>query len=202
MPLCVQYLDEIKPIAETNMKTTLYTTLLAFCGLVAVTQGAQGTVYLGNRVIVGNVVDEPIYMPDGVTPVCGTEYKASLFFENDTTPVTVITTFYDCTVVGARGYFKSVPDAEVSGTLGGETVQVQVGVWDGTGGLGYLQAAIRGMSEPFSVTLGNEVVGSQPPTFPAHLAGLESFRLVPEPSAGALSLVPCMAVVFRRRREA
>ncbi len=181
------------------MKTTLYVMALAVCGAAAVCRGDLGTVYLGNHVTTGDLVDAPIYMPDGVTPVCGENFKAALFFEGGTTPETVVTTFYDCSVVAARGYFKSVSDAEVSGTLGGESVRVQLGVWDGTGGLGFTQAVIHGMSTAFPVTLGNAVSGG-PPTLPAHLTELKSFALIPEPSAGAWCLLPCVLAVLLLRR--
>ncbi|HOB98516.1 MAG TPA: PEP-CTERM sorting domain-containing protein [Verrucomicrobiota bacterium] len=184
------------------MKTTLYLMALTVCGLAAVSRGGVGMVNLSNRVLVGDPIDAPIFMPDCVTRVCGEDFKASLFLANDTTPITEITTFYDCSIVAAQGYFKSVPDVEVPGYNGGDTLSVRVGAWYGAGGLSYVQSPIYGMSDPFPLTLGNASVGGAPPTMPAPLTGLKSFCLVPEPSTGALCLLGGMVILFHRRREA
>ena len=106
------------------MKTSLYVVAVVMCGVTVSSRGADGTLTLGNHVLWDGVpVDAKVYMPDGVTPVCGEHFKAAVFLESETTPAGDITTFYGCDNASAQGYFKSLT-VSLPGSVAGSTVSV------------------------------------------------------------------------------
>jgi hypothetical protein len=153
--------------------------VLAF--LLCITHAAfgQGTVFFYNHVpTVG--LDAPVFDVDGLSLLSGPQYNAQLFAGPSADTLRFVPG--PALFAGEPGYWMSWGDSldrSIPDVPPGSVAFLQVRVWSADGK--------HGESLVFqAVTGGDTQNGTQPPTFPAYLAGLESFTLTPEPSTIAL----------------
>jgi len=110
----------------------------------------------------------------------------------------------------AAGVFKGNSNFDLQGTKGGDSVSLQVRVWDNRGGTVKTWADVlkdgsvaRGTSNVQSLSLGGIDDGGGVHSPVTILSGLQSFGLyttVPEPSIIALGALGLGALVLRRRK--
>lgn len=175
--------------------------------VVTVSALAQGTVNFNNNVWTGTS-SRPVFAPDGVTRLVGTDYVAQLYFGTVGTPAASLQP------IGNVGRFRVVTTASpgtwsgstitLPGIAAGQTAALQVRVWNATlFPAGYAAAVagggIRGASGEFSYTV---PAGSTPAPNEFWMANFGSFTLVvPEPSTIALGVVGLAGLLFLRRRK-
>ncbi len=183
------------------MKLLIHFALLIFLSLQTL---GQGTVLFYNHVTQAGI-DAPVFDADRVTRLAGSAFLAQLYAGPSSaslTPVGQPRVFQ--TGLGA-GYWS--PDTVViPNVAAGTSAFLQVHVWSASLGTSFEAAAQAGagfgLSKIFSVLTGNDTKGNtQPPSFPANLAGLESFSLVPEPGPGVLFCLGsvCLFALGKRR---
>lgn len=167
----------------------------------------QGTIDFRNRVTAATPpLNAPVYMRDGTTLLGDANYVAQLYYSatqtGSYTPVTAAAAPFR-TGAGA-GYWNPGTDSTrlLTGITAGNTVWLEVRVWNSTLGATYDAAraagSLWGESNPFSVVSGG---GGVPPAVPAVMAGLTSFNLVPEPTTIALGVLGLAGLLVIRRRK-
>jgi hypothetical protein len=180
-------------------------TLLVITALVAaVGVMAQGTINPSNDGFTLGY-NAPILNVDG-TPLQGAAYLAQIYAGPQggaLAPVGVALPFIDDAGGFAEfeGVFLGADPVQVAGVAGGATASLQVRAWIAADGATYdaalASSGIVGTSNTFDLVLGG---GGNPPALPAAMVGLQSFSLVPEPSAAALGLLGAVALMLRRRK--
>lgn len=177
--------------------------LIAACIVATVGALAQGTVNFVNKVA-GGVLDAPVFNTDGTTKLSGADYLAQLYAGTSASSLTAVGSSF---AFKANGYFNG-GSVTVPGIAGATVATLQVRAWAAAGGATY-EAAVgagkaAGMSETFTVTLGNP--SGTPPTVPADMVGMKSFSLtggggpVPEPTTIALGALAAGALLLFRRK--
>ena len=172
------------------MKTRmLIGTLLA--ALTTCATWAQGVVTFQNfSPPVG--IDAPVYDVDCETRLAGAGYSAQLYLgsmESALSPVSPVVTFREGT---AAGYIQStLIEIEGSGL-----VWYQIRAWETAAGASYEEAVAAGGKHGYSSPILAPAV--VPPGFGQPI-GLESFCLIPEPSAAVLLAGGLAALALRRR---
>jgi hypothetical protein len=163
--------------------------LIAACvtALAATNAFAQGSVNFNNRVTAAGL-DAPIFDVGGAK-LEGPNAFAQIYVNDAAVGAPVA--FRSGT---GAGYFSGGTVA-IPGAAGGTSVQMVVAAWSGAAT--FEAASIKGVSSPFTVTLGG---AGEPPSTPANLIGLTSFTLVPEPSVLALGALGAAALLLRRRK--
>jgi hypothetical protein len=164
--------------------------------LVSASAFGQGTINFTTRIV--GTVDAPVFKADGTTGAgAGTAANAQLFLFSGGvyTALSPATTFRATPAGAAQNYV--IPPAgpvTVPNIAGGSQATVVLRAWEGAS---YDTAAIKGQSNPITITLGG---GGSPPAVPANLVGLTQFSMVPEPSTMALGLLGAAALLYRRRK--
>ncbi len=158
------------------MKRCLLLSLLLFAAAAAF---GQGTVLFYNHVpAVG--LDAPVFDTDATTLLWGYPYTATL--AAGPTPDSLQLVPGSATFGGEPGYWMSAGDSlerTIPTVPAGELAFLQVRISSPDGK--------HGESSIFSVTTGGDTEnGTQPPTLPAYLVGLQSITLTPEPPTVAL----------------
>ena len=160
-------------------------------GIAAVAQ----TVDFSNHKVFATPADRHVYNLDG-TPLVGTSFVAQLYYGTAADSLAPVTsspvTFRDPsspTTPGLEGTWIGATRTLTGRSLG-ETVFLQVRVWDATGGLTYDQAVATGRlwgnSAAFTHYLWPIPTGD-PTQF--YMDNLRSFTLVPEPSLVVLAFL-------------
>jgi len=187
-------------------------TTIAILSLILVsgsTAFGQGTIFFANRL--SAAIFNPVYMPDGTTPVTGPGFSAQLYAELGGS----------LTAVGTPIVFRSPGTAAsgawpgatvtIAGALPGSTVQLQVRAWDNSFanyGAALAGGGLTGASPTFtSGQLGGDPGGGGLPITDPNIVGnvnainnMQSFNLqVPEPSTIALGVLGIGALLLRRR---
>lgn len=183
------------------MKTKLMVFMAASCMAGASSVRAQGLIDFRNR-ITGSV-DAPVYRESvGGTLLSGANFVANLWYGTSAgslAPITDAAAPFR-TGTGAGFWNAGTDSTRVLSGIPSATVFLQVRVWDSAAGATYdaakLAGGFWGDSNVFGVTVGS----SSPPLGPSLLIGLQSFALVPEPSAIALGVLGATALLFRRRK--
>jgi hypothetical protein len=186
----------------------LFVTLAAV--LVSVSTFAQGTVNFNNFVgtQANPTVNAPILAPGGVAGAGSVGAVAQLFLVTGTgasatyTPLGVTSGFRNATAGNPmlNAYITGNNSMILDGQAPGSTINVIMRAWVGAS---YDAATVRGQSNdgtPISITLGGVTDPTLPAEFPAVLAGLQGFTLVPEPSTIALGILGAAALLYRRRK--
>jgi hypothetical protein len=142
-------------------------------------------------------------------PLVGTNYVAQLYYgPQDADPSSLDPVPY------APAPFRPLTDTQpgtwaggdrmLFGFFPGDTVTLQVRVWDGNLAASYEEAATlgflgtqHGVSDPFPFTI--PAVG--PPPFAWYIENFRGFTLVPEPSVALLGIVGIAGLCFWRGRE-
>ncbi len=177
---------------------------------------SQGTVNFNNNVAFATSApvaangksDRFVYDSDNSTRLVGTNYFAQLYFaigsgvaESSLVAVTPTAAFRTPTTSSPgtwSGGTRTLP-----GTSAGQTVTLQVRVWDGSLFSTYEQAAVGAVGKiGKSVTFDYVVPTTGAPPAAFFMEGLQSFTLVPvpEPSTYALGALGLGAVALVRRR--
>ena len=179
----------------------------------------QGTVQFNNRVTTGSGAQAPVVAPvyglDGVTPLTGTGFTASLWAARSTDPDSALvqvaaTPFRATTTASLMGFWQppalavAVPSVPSDPAI---FAKFQVRVWDNMGGTitswDQVQASSfvnRGFSQIFVVPYQLGGGDISPPT----LQGLESFQLCyaggecPEPAPTAIMLAALGLLAWRK----
>jgi hypothetical protein len=163
--------------------------------LIGVTSAVAqvGTVTFNNNTLGGT--GRPVFMPDGSTPVVGTNFLAQLYYgavgtpEASLTAVTTAAARFRPTGVNPPGTWLG-GTRTLTGFGPGQTVLLQVRVTD-------VSSSLIGSSLTFTYTV--PAVGSPPAAF--DMANFQSFSLVPEPSVIGLGLIGAGALFLLRRRK-
>jgi hypothetical protein len=166
------------------------------CAALALSSYAQGTVNFNTQKL-GILV----YDTDGTTPLAGTGFWAQLYTADGAGAAEATLTAKGNPVnfrggLNAGYVVTSAPaNASVIATLGTPTsVTVQMRAWAGNFASYDLATGPTGKSVLFSVTPSYGAVA------PADLVGLQSFKLIPEPTTIALGVMGVGALLFRRRK--
>lgn len=174
---------------------------LAVAVLLAGGALAQGQFTFANRNPTTNPpIDARLFGPDGVTPLEGAAYLAQTYVKLAADPESSYAPVGSA--VGFRtgihaGYI--VPVVVTTPYAGGTSVNVQMRVWDASGGPTYETAVAAGSFYGFCppVTLTVTVA----PSVPADMLGLQPFVLIPEPCSIALIGLGAAAVLGRRQPQ-
>ena len=172
-------------------------------GIAAVAQ----TVDFANVRAFATPADRRVYNLDG-TPLVGTHFAAQLYYGTAADSLTPVTsspvTFRDPaspTTSGLEGTWIGATRT-LTGRALGETVFLQVRVWDATGGLTYDQAISNGRlwgnSAAFTYYIWPVATGDPTQFF---MDNLRSFTLVPEPSVIGLAIIGSGALFVLKRRK-
>ena len=167
--------------------------------LAAASACAQGQFTFGNKNLTTTPpIDAKAFGPDCV-PLDGSAYWTQAYVKLATDPDS------SYAPVGSAVNFRTgnnagyiVPVVVTTSFFGGTSVNVEMRVWEASGGSSYEAAVaagkLAGKSAPvtLSVTVG--------PNAPADMIGLQSFGCIPEPSSLALAVLGA-AVLWRRRRR-
>ena len=151
----------------------------------------QGSVVFNNRVT--GVVDARVLLPDGSG--AGAGITAQLWGGPAGTAVDKLvalspTTTFRTTSAAAMGYVNSI-NVDVPGVAAGAQATLVMRAFNGAD---WASSALRGESNPITVSLGGGVLT------PPNLVGMNGFTLVPEPSTIALGILGAAVLLFRRRR--
>jgi hypothetical protein len=198
------------------MKKTLLT--LAFSALAVCASFAQGTVNFNNTATTfsdGTTVDRFVYNVGGQTRLTGVNYSAALYWGTSADAITSLAVLNptDVTLASAKAAFRAstttLPGTwtgggsrTLLGTTGGQTVFLQVRVWDhtlfATYDLAKAGGGITGQSGSFSYTISTSPT---PPPSDLVMANLRRFDLVPEPSTIALGVLGLGSLLLFRRKK-
>jgi hypothetical protein len=168
---------------------------------------ADGFVTFRNEVAFRTPADRLVRDVSGA-PLVGTNYFAQLYYgplnsdPSSLDPVAYLPApFRDAT--DARPGTWAGGDRILWGFFPGDTVTLQVRVWDGAVAGSYEEASAlgflgmqHGVSDPFPFTI--PAVG--PPPFAWYIEEFRGFTLVPEPSVALLALVGIAGFYFSRKR--
>jgi hypothetical protein len=168
-------------------------TILAIVSVIAtVSVMAQGTINPSSTPsAIGS--EQRITLQDG-TPLEGDAYQVQIWVGTDAASIAPVGETYSFLSGGGAGFFRGTDALVVPNIPGGTEVTVVVQAFDAA------TPFIEGLSAPFTVKLGNEVIAGAPPTLPANLVGLTAFSLIPEPTTMVLSLLGASVLLLRRRR--
>jgi hypothetical protein len=169
---------------------------------------AQGTVLFANQPL---GTSRKILMPSGAG-VSGTQYSAELLYQNATgTWVSHPTTasFFATSIPTFAGYWNganrtltAAGGPSVADPTRGNPVQMQIRVWDATGGRTFAEAVqaggLWGTSAIFNYI---EEFDSPAGTDDKYMKSFQSFTLVPEPSVIGLGVIGLGALFLLRRRK-
>jgi hypothetical protein len=171
--------------------------------------GVPGFAQIPNTVNFNNNVLTPIpyvYDVDGVTRLSGTNIAAQLYYGAPGAPVDSL-----IAVTTAPARFRSPTSASIGTWSGGtrtltgfnpgDTVTLQVRVWDTTFGNTYetRTGGYFGQSAPFTYLI---PPGPQPiPATDYYMRNFQSWYIIPEPSVIGLGLVGIGALFLLRRRK-
>jgi hypothetical protein len=185
----------------TRVRTTIKILAGLFASLFAWDHAlGQGTFYFQNSYLQFGV-DAPVFDAVG-NRLEGPSYMAMLYgaaTEDSLQPIVPAVSFLSG--INA-GYFGGGVRA-VNGVLPGQEAWLEVRAWDARLGSTY-EAVVAlgiggyGQSSLFHAQSGG--IGGGVPTLPAPLIGLQSFSLVPEPSAVVLLLLGLPLLLLRKRR--
>jgi hypothetical protein len=166
--------------------------------LVSVSTFGQGTILFNNRVT--GQVDAPVSRPDGTGAGAGVNAQLFLVTGGSTyTALTPATTFRSTSAAAAFYVTQPAAPVTVPGVAAGSQATIVLRAWEGAVGSSYDTAALKGQSNPITISLGGvPPVGAPIPD--AVLTGLQAFALVPEPSTMALGLLGAAALLYRRRK--
>ncbi len=135
-----------------------------------------GTVHFNNRVSLAGV-DAPVFEADGTTPLAGPAYLAQLFAGLAPDALDPVGAAVPFSTGAAAGYIVGGV-VVIPGVAPGALAHVQMRVWESAKGPDYASAlragSKTGVSGVLSLTTGG---AGAPPSFPAELVGLESFRI-------------------------
>jgi hypothetical protein len=186
------------------MKTPIFLVLaLGVC-----TAAAQGIVdFRNNQTDFPTPTNRTVYSFTVAEPLVGTNFQARLLYGSDAAslqPATYTTParFNNVTTGHSRAGTWIGGNRTLAGFVPGQTVLLQVQVWDSTGGRTFEETLAAGgahcESRVFSYTI--PPAGTLNPQ-PYFMDNLRSFCLIPEPSVLALGVVGLSAVFFLRRRR-
>jgi hypothetical protein len=195
------------------MKKLLASVAIALIGVQAAF--SQGQVNFDNRVATFGTdgVDRFVYDVGGTTRLSGTNYVAALYWSKTGAPGNeyALRALTDTTLQGAVGAFRISTSANIGTWVGGarffvnanigETVQLQIRVWDITRFATYDEAkaggGLYGQSDPFSY-----LIPASTDTAGLAMKNLRAFALVPEPSTIALGVLGLGSLLLFRRKKA
>jgi sulfur relay (sulfurtransferase) DsrF/TusC family protein len=151
----------------------------ATCWLQVSTLTSGGTIWFNNHVT-SPLVQAPVYDVNGVTRLAGTNFLAQLWVGPGTNDLAAVGEPVPFSTGALAGYVAAGASAKVAATnVGpGALAFVQMRAWEANAGATYEDAVMGGgkygASDIISVIAGG--VG-EPPSSPAYLVGLSSFRL-------------------------
>jgi hypothetical protein len=190
-------------------KTLMLRTAIAVLMVLMLCSGAHaiGTVTFRNDVDFFTSDDRLVRDVSGM-PLVGTNYLAQLYYgasdatESSLTPVTSPPARFRPATTDIPGTWAG-GNRILSGFFPGDTVNLQVRVWDGTVGATYEEAysvgfsgTQYGVSAPFAYAI--PPLGGDPQSYIHNFRG---FTLVPEPSLALLAIVGIVGLYFARRRR-
>jgi hypothetical protein len=167
--------------------------------LAAANAFAQGQFTFANKNLVTTPpIDAKMVGPDCLTPLEGTAYWTQPYVklapdpDSSYAPVGIAVNFR---TGNNAGYI--VPVVVTTPYVGGTSVNVQMRVWEASGGPTYESAVAAGKfyGMSFPVTLSVTVA----PAVPADMIGLTTFCLIPEPTSIALAALAAVMVLGWRR---
>jgi hypothetical protein len=179
---------------------------LSLLWLPAITAVAQDVDFANDRPFTIQA-DRDVYFSDG-TPVVGTHFLAQLYYgvsANSLTPVLAPPrTFRDVPVTDplAGTWFRT--PRFLTGFSPGNTVILEVRVWDGAIAPTYEEAAavnFLGTQHGTSATFTYTIPPIGPPGSAWYMENLRSFTLVPEPAVVALTVVGIGGLLLLKRRK-
>lgn len=159
---------------------------------------AQGQFTFANRNPITNPpIDARLFGPDGV-PLEGMAYLAQAYVKLAVDPDS------SYAPVGSAVNFRTgihagyiAPVVVTTPYIGGTPVNVEMRVWEASGGptyeAGVAAGRFYGFCPPVTLTV------TEAPLVPADMVGLEAFILIPEPASIALLAFGAVAVLRRRR---
>ena len=196
------------------MKKLLTSVAVALIGVQAAF--SQGQVNFNNSVATfGNDgIDRFVYSDVvGGTRMSGTNYVAAIYWGTSVDSLNnfAVRTLADTTLQSAVGAFRASTSASIGTWVGGarffvganigETVQLQIRVWDITRFATYAdalgQGGITGHSDTFSF-----LIPASTDTAGLAMRNLRAFALVPEPSTIALAVLGLGSLLLFRRKKA
>jgi len=195
------------------MKKTLLTSVLSLA--VAVSAMAQGQVDFRNSSLT-SPSGRFVFDADGTTKLATAAFSAQLYYSltgvgGAFIPVTDPAVPFRNVGAGDGFWNPGVSNfRNITGTVGGQTVALEVRAWSTASGATYDAAALVGgahvgISTPFTYVLGGDPGNGQPATLPGPMTGFNSFSLtivpVPEPSTIALGVMGLGSLLFVRRRK-
>jgi hypothetical protein len=155
-----------------------------------------------------STADRDVYDVGMTLPLVGTNFQARLLYGDAASslqPATYVSParFRNVTTGAATAGTWQGGNRTLAGFTPGQTVTLQVQVWDGgTSGRTYdearAQGGLYGFSAPFTYTIA--APGSAPSAY--YMQELRAFSLVPEPSVIGLGLIGVGALFMLRRRKA
>ncbi len=148
--------------------------------LQVIASGGGGTVNFANRVPVAGI-DAPVFDSDGTTRLTGLAYLAQLYAGPAAEALAPVGWAVPFNVGNLAGYVTPPSVVVIPTVPAGAVAWVQLRAWESSRGATYEEAFQAGgkvgTSEPVQVTTGG---AGHPPSFPADLVGLTSFRLLRE----------------------
>lgn len=190
------------------------TTIAAISFLLICTSGfGQGIVNFNNTpTTFGDGIDRYVYGPGGSTKLVGQNYAAALYWGTSQDSITSLAVLNatDTSLTSARGLFRVATTANpgtwsggartLLGTTPGQTVWMQVRIWDITQFASYDLAKAAGGFTGQSIQYTYTVSPSPTPP-PSDLVMWNLRFMVPEPSVLALSLVGLGGLLSVSRRR-
>jgi hypothetical protein len=139
----------------------------------------------------------------GGTKLTGTQYTAELYSgpdANSLQPLPLsLARFRPATTIQPGTWNFAAGSVTLPGVDSGQSTMLQVRVWENaSGSVPYDEAVVKNASNVFRYTV--PVVGDTTP-FGSFMIGLQSFALVPEPSAVALSVLGIAGLLLVHRRK-
>jgi hypothetical protein len=143
---------------------------------------AQGTFVFGNR-FPELALDAPVFDLDCATRLDGPNFLSQVYVGFAVESLRPLGPIQEFRTRAGAGYFPATAII-VPGSTHGQTVYTQLRAWEAEAGSTYEEAVNSGGKFGFSNIVPVRVF--EPPTAPVAALGLQSFCLIPEPSARAM----------------
>ena len=191
------------------LKNVLIVVVLRLGGFPAL---GQGTVYFANNVNFVTPGDDRLVRDVTGERLVGTNYFAQLYYgahgasENDLVSVAYNPDRFRSPTTQAAGTWNPLPEffRTLDGFVSGDTVSLQVRVWDSTVGATWEQASMTGFGASqygSSTVFPYFIPPTGGPTSAYYMENFRGFMLVPEPSVIALAVLGAGGFLLFRRRK-
>jgi len=165
---------------------------------------AQGTVQFNNGFTFLTATDQSRLVYNGSIgagkELVGTQFRAQLYYGTDAANLQAVATTgnnFRAAGTATPGTWASPGSRTLTGFTEGQSLLLQVRVWDTSTGATYDAASVKGQSSVFSYSV--PLAGSPATSF--YMEGLRAFAVVPEPSTFAFAGIGILGLVMARRRK-